>query len=82
MITVRIEDYDWGTLRVIQRDNSYTCIIHPEHAERIAAMKPFDSISFIDEQGMRWKVVRDCDILYIRSGRYEFNVVRSKLERD
>ena len=79
MITVRITEYDWGTLRIIRRDNSYACIIHPEHAAEIAKLACGCYTSFKDEQGIIWMVDRDVDHLFFRAGYRTLTIKREEL---
>jgi hypothetical protein len=48
---IKIENYSWGTLRVISVGSKFSIVIHPEDAARIAELEPTQSITFKEETG-------------------------------
>jgi len=82
MLIVRITEYDWGTLRIVTRGISFSCVIHPEHAELIAALECGDTVEFTDEQNTRWQVDLDGEDLIFKSCNYAMTVKREKLKLD
>ncbi len=55
---VALEHYGWGTLRTVELENRYRCVIHPEHWGRIARVLGgyVQAATFKDEQGLTWRV--------------------------
>jgi hypothetical protein len=82
MITVSIKEYSWGTLRIIRRDNSYSCVMHPEHAKHVRLLCEGEYYSFVDEQGTDWDVrVKGDRVLFTATYRF-LDVAREELAFD
>lgn len=63
MTKIEKRTYNWGTLRVIRKNNDFTAVIHPQHFEMIEGLENGESGRFTDEQGYNWKVTKEDDKL-------------------
>ena len=78
-ISISVETYSWGTLRTIRKGSSYTVVIHPEDAKKIAGLYN-GSVTFTDEQGITWTVSRLFDCLTFKSNRKSVSLHRDDLQ--
>jgi hypothetical protein len=78
-MTVSVKTYSWGTLRIISRGISYSCIIHPEHWAVIESAPDGAPVSFTDETGRRWRGTKQDGNLQLRSKSYWLSVPLSRL---
>ncbi len=73
-MTYKKQTYGWGDLRTLRKNNSYTCIIHPEHLEAINRGE-----AFTDEQGERWVPEIKDGIVTLTCGNYHFTIPLNQL---
>ena len=66
-VTVKKENYPWGTLRVVEKGIDYKAVIHPDDFDGITYCDG-RGFSFTDEQNVTWDVTRDGDVVTFVSG--------------
>jgi hypothetical protein len=66
-LTVKLEKHSWGELAVLKHGIDWHAILHPEHLEKITALKKGESSDVDDEQGYKWLITNNGDGYNIKS---------------
>lgn len=81
MVEISIEEYTWGVIRVVYRENLYQCVIHPHHAVRLRELgdgaPPY---VFQDEQRKRWTATRTGDSIRFKCRSQQMTVAIEDLD--
>ncbi|MEO6301575.1 MAG: hypothetical protein ABIP51_00255 [Bacteroidia bacterium] len=66
-LRVKLEKHSWGELAVLKHGIDWHAILHPEHLEKITALKKGESCDVDDEQGYKWLLTNNGDGYNIKS---------------
>lgn len=79
-ISINKKEYSWGTLITIRKGIHYTAVLHPEHQKQILSLANGDCEHFTDEQGIKWEVTRNENVITLESGHRILSFDRSEIE--
>jgi hypothetical protein len=63
-ISVEIQRYAWGILRVVRVGTHFSIVIHPEAAVKLRRLADGASLRFTDEQEIAWVAWRQEDDIH------------------